>query len=698
MIIAYGIALSMDWDRPYWAGFAVAVCSLGSIGQSLNQAAMRMLGTVVAVFVALALVALFPQQRWGFMLLLSAWIGFCAYKMGGSKRAYFWFVAGFVSLVVCFTGGANSVNSFEIAVLRLQETGLGILAYSLVTSLLWPINSYADFNAALRQLVSTRLQLYRAYLEHMRDPGSDEDTQELRAQGIQLQTRVDQLLEAAITDTYEVWEVRHQWRGFRRQAAALSETMERWRHTFSEVRMLDLQRLMPDLSAFGDELDSRFVEIERMLYGHAPEQHPMLVGLTFDEAALRALPHFHKAALVVTRIRLQRLEMLSRSLFESVKDIKGFGPPKPNPVEDVPIRRGFTIDRDCAAAAARVMAGLWLAFILWIYVRVPGGDSFMVVVGVFGLAMSPLAHVPVSVLFAPLAVSVSFASIVYIFLLPQLSGFHEVAVVIFAVTFAICYIFYTPRQALSRSIGLAMFVLIAGIDNHQSYSFLHVANTVFMLALGVMLLWAIAVVTTSPRPETAFLRLLDRFLTSCEYLVSTRWAPGQPVTRLEHRRRSFHANEIATLPAKLNLWSPGIDKTLPGASPQELQAVVISLEALAHRTQELFAARDLPQADLLVQELFADISEWRSKLQEVLLADVDGTAEVLQDRLVTRLGHLETRIEETVNKATSGEISGRDSENLYRLLAAYRGVSEAVVAYARAVSGIDWARWREPRF
>jgi len=26
MSIAYGIALQMDWDRPYWAGFAVTFC------------------------------------------------------------------------------------------------------------------------------------------------------------------------------------------------------------------------------------------------------------------------------------------------------------------------------------------------------------------------------------------------------------------------------------------------------------------------------------------------------------------------------------------------------------------------------------------------------------------------------------------------------------------------------------------------
>ena len=36
MTIAYGIALSMDWDNPYWAGFAVAFVSLSTIGMSMN--------------------------------------------------------------------------------------------------------------------------------------------------------------------------------------------------------------------------------------------------------------------------------------------------------------------------------------------------------------------------------------------------------------------------------------------------------------------------------------------------------------------------------------------------------------------------------------------------------------------------------------------------------------------------------------
>ena len=66
--VAYGIALQMDWDKPKWAGFAVAFVSLATVGQSLNKAALRMLGTLMGTFVALTLIGLFCQERWLFIL------------------------------------------------------------------------------------------------------------------------------------------------------------------------------------------------------------------------------------------------------------------------------------------------------------------------------------------------------------------------------------------------------------------------------------------------------------------------------------------------------------------------------------------------------------------------------------------------------------------------------------------------------
>ena len=116
-----------------------------------------------------------------------------------------------------------------------------------------------------------------------------------------------------------------------------------------------------------------------------------------------------------------------------------------------------------------------------------------------------------------------------------------------------------------------------------------------------------------------------------------------------------------------------------------------------HVWSDLIAARDLPQAEPLVQELLEDVGEWRVKLQEFFHAHPGKPDDALQDRLGARLGHLEDRIEKALDKAPAGAISQLDGENLYRLLGAYRSASEAVIAYARAVGGIDWARWREDR-
>ncbi len=48
--------------------------------------------------------------------------------------------------------------------------------------------------------------------------------------------------------------------------------------------------------------------------------------------------------------------------------------------------------------------------------------------------------------------------------------------------------------------------------------------------------------------------------------------------------------------------------------------------------------------------------------------------------------------------AAEGELSDQDKEHLYRLLGAYRSLSEAGLEYAKTAEGIDWRHWRESRF
>jgi uncharacterized membrane protein YccC len=705
MTIAYGIALSMDWDKPYWAGFAVAFISLSTVGQSLNKGAMRMLGTLVAFVVSLTLIALFAQERWWFMVALSTYFGFCTYMNGGTKRQYFWFVAGFATVIIAFDGGTNAENAFDTAVLRAQETGLGILVYTLVTILLWPTSSRDELDAAVRQLATTQHELYRRYRGLPDGREKEEDTHALRMQEVQHFNRFSQALAAARTDSYEVWEVRGQWVRIEAQAEELMVTLERWRESLKEVRELDLKGLLPNLEALGEEVEGRFEQTVRMLEGKPPERTPRVVELPLNKGAAQALSHFQKAALTVTRTRLQHLEGLTRSLFEALADIKGFAAASPQSTEAIRPRSGFLPDPDRIAASIRAMAGLWLAYLLWVYLEaLPGGAGIMMSAAPIGMSLANMPQAPVSMLFKPAAASIAFAGFLYIFVMPQLSSFAGLGPMIFLATFVICYLFASPKQGLGRAFGLAMFVTIAGISNQQSYNFLSVADTAAMFVLLFAILAITANIPHLARPEKAFQRLLGRFFRSCEYLMTTmRWNIDMTPTRLDLWRKAFHEREVETLPQKLVAWGKAVDtKVLPGTTPEQVQALTTNIQALAYRMQEQLEARESTQAAFLVRELLEDVRGWRLKVQEVFQGwsrdPATPPVDVLRERLAARLEQLEGRIEETLDKAAEGELTDQDSERLYRLLGAYRGLAEAGLEYARTARGIEWSRWRESRF
>jgi uncharacterized membrane protein YccC len=707
MTIAYQIALSLNWEKPFWAAFAVAFISLATVGQSLNKGALRMAGTIMGVVVSLTLVGLFPQERWLFILSVSLWVAFCTYMLSGPKHQYFWNVAGSVCAIIAADAGPDSVNAFELAVLRAQETGMGILVYTLVSVTLWPSSSRPEFYDAASRLAATQHRLYGAYLGLMnRREETAGEVRSARAQESQEQTRFGQLLDAAVTESYEVWELRRQWRRYESQVADLTQTMERWRESITEVQALDLERLLPNLAAFGAELDGRFTQIGRMLANQPPGRQPTAMDLTLNKTEVRSLSHFHLAALTVTRSQLQRLERLTRSLFFSVGDIKGFGRAvvavEPASKPDA----GFVPDPDRLVGAARVMVIIWLGFLALVYVHaLPGGPVIVAMSASLGMALVTHPQLPVWKLLLPAAFSILFAGVLYIFVMPQLSSFVGLGSMIFLATFFICYMFYAPQQALGRVFGLAMFFTIASISNQQVYSFLVVANTAMMFLIMFLILFISVVFPFDLRPDRAFLRLLGRYFRSGEYLLSTmQWGSEHSQTRLDRWRKAFHTRELASLPPKLGAWARFLDtRALSPTSPDQVQALVISLQALTYRMQELLEARQNPQSEYLVRELLEDMRAWRLRIQKKAFQPLSedpavGDRERFSSALSEILAHLETRTEETMNRAGPDQVSDREGEYFYRLLGAFRGVSEALVDYAASADAINWQRWREARF
>ena len=704
MTIAYGIALSMNWENPYWAGFAVAFISLATVGQSFNKGAMRMLGTLIAVVVALTLIGIFPQDRWMFMVFLSAYVGFCTYMMGGARVQYFWFVCGFVSVIICLDAGPDPVNAFNTAILRAQETGLGILAYSLISVFLWPQHSGKDFYVIVSKLAATQQQLFQHSLGLMRGQADTEVIKELKLNEVQEQARFSQLLDAAESDTYEVRELRRQWRRYQKQSIELTETMERWRESFADLQALDLQHLLPNLTVFTAELDERLAQINRVLANQAPNRQPITMKLELNEVDVRELSHFHRAALESTRARLQQLERLTQSQFDSICDIKGFGHAVDIIDTGSSAHTFFVLDPDRMLSVVRIIIIMWLAYLILIYVdSIPGGTGFVITASVLGMIMATNPQLSVTRLIVPIAGSVFFASVIYIFVMPQLSSFLSLGPLIFAVTFIICYLYAAPQQGMSRALGLAMFVTIASISNQQTYSFISVAITSLMFPLVFLVILITSYVPVSLRPDQAFLRLLHRYFRNGEYLFSSDVDSKKPSTFIDRWRQTYHARDLATLPRKLGSWASHINtKVLPGTSTEQVQSIVTSLQVIDNRAQALLETRQSPQAEILIRDLREDIDNWRNALARVfqnLSRDpVSGKGDVYRNKLNEIMDHMEQCIEDTLNQVDEKQLTGQDSENFYALLGAYRAVSEAVIDYAYTTEDIDWVRWQEARF
>jgi len=449
-----------------------------------------------------------------------------------------------------------------------------------------------------------------------------------------------------------------------------------------------------------------------MLSGQDSEQSPPALAISLNMDKVHALSHFERAALALFDTQLRYLESLTRGLLETLSRIKGFSPAEPGPAAPAEPARALphlVPDPDRFAAAAQVITTIWLGYLIWLYVEIPGGIGAVVIAGSLVIAYAMYPQLPMRPVFKPLAVSAAFAAIVYIFIMPRLSGFLELGSLIFVVIFAIDYLFHEPRQSLGRLSGIVMFTTMAGITNDQAYGFLSLANTtlMFFLALGFIALGRH--VPFSPQPHKAYLRLVRRFFRSCEYLSATlRRPPGQRLTWLERTRDAFHLRELSTLPGKIGLWARFIaPESLGDTTPEEFQALTANIQALSYRMREIVEARaalpPITPGELVVSTaLQREIDTWRAALREIfrrLALDPDAGDEArFRSALDAKLQALEADIKETLNRTDQGRLSAEQQHGAYRLLGAHRGLSEAVIAFTKAAGSVNWPRLREERF
>jgi len=701
IVIAYAIALSMDWSKPYWAGYTAATISLMTRGEGVRKGLNRLAGAIVGSLAGFALLAAFIQDRWSFIAALSIFSAICVYLGSGSKRnSYFWQQVGFFGAVIGFDSAFNAGNAFQIGLERTQESATGLIVYTVIGLLLWPRDSRQDLEDAVSGLVATLHQLFDTYVARLRGVDDGQVSAGLRGRVTALQHQAGTLLDAAAVDSWEIDELRPAWRRCQALLADLGETLDRWRVGFVDLEGVNLDVVLPALPVVLDEIAGRFTEIELLLAAQPPTRQPVPMDLEVDQKSLADLSPFERVAVNVTQDRIEQIERTTRALVATISEIRDVGAaigvsavsPAPAP--------SAALDRDRLAEAWRVAVSAWLIFLAVIYIPdMPSGLATVALVTrlVIAEAMSPITSA--KNLLGPVVAAIAYTFPVYVFVLPQLSNFSELAVVVFAVAFTIDFVFHRPQQVLWRTLGLYLFLTLIHVTNEQRYSFTTFANAALQWLLVVGFLSVSEYVPVSQRPEQVFLRMIRRFLNSSTVLFSRDWQPTGRSSPWHRVYMAFHRHEVAALPLKLGAWGAALPAAALGSTtPAHVQALVTSLRAFSLRMDAFLRARVAPQSELMVEHLHADLLAWRHGIEALLAglaADPEAAAE---GDLRTRLDAIESRIETAFNAAGETHLSAEEQGNVYRLLGAHRGLSEALVALVGRTAAIDWARLQEARF
>jgi uncharacterized membrane protein YccC len=151
--LALYVAFWLELDNPSWAAVTAVIVCQPRLGASLRKGAARMVGTVVGGIAVVALAALFPENRVGFLLSLAFFCSACAFFAQGWKisASYGGGMAAVTAIVIASdafgaTGGVNA-NVFMLAVSRATEISIGIVSAGVVLIL-------TDYGGARRRLAN----------------------------------------------------------------------------------------------------------------------------------------------------------------------------------------------------------------------------------------------------------------------------------------------------------------------------------------------------------------------------------------------------------------------------------------------------------------------------------------------------------------------------------------------------------------
>jgi uncharacterized membrane protein YccC len=235
-MLAMYIASRLGQPRPFWALMTTYVVANPLAGAVRSKALFRFLGTLIGSLAAVLLVPALSSAPELLTLTFALWVGGCLYftLQDRTPRSYVFMLAGYTVAIIGLPMIDAPLQMFDIAVARVEEISLGILAATLVHSVVLP----TGLGPSVLGLLDRSLRDARQWLLDLMRPGaSAAGSDTLRSDRMRVAADIAQL---RLLSTHIPFDTTHL----------------RW--TTGAVRAVQdrVASLMPALSALEDQLQA----------------------------------------------------------------------------------------------------------------------------------------------------------------------------------------------------------------------------------------------------------------------------------------------------------------------------------------------------------------------------------------------------------------------------------------------------------
>jgi hypothetical protein len=146
LTISFMIPLFFGWSQVTTAAVVVAaIASAGSVGQSFSKGLKRFYGTMIGAVLGLALVAIFPQDRFLYLFFLSIITSFFFYLFKAYQGDGYHFMIIPLVMMLMFDGGEVD-DVFLYGLERSILTLFGVAIYTLIALLFFPSDKKESFD------------------------------------------------------------------------------------------------------------------------------------------------------------------------------------------------------------------------------------------------------------------------------------------------------------------------------------------------------------------------------------------------------------------------------------------------------------------------------------------------------------------------------------------------------------------------